>query len=125
MKKLIVLITTILLISGNVMNLQAAEDDDNKDRNNKTNTTNTVALKGQVKDVQSGETLTGVKIQVEGANVSAFTDFEGNFKVTGLKPGTYKLKTSFISYKDKTLEDVKLEVNENNDLSIRMKSLEE
>ena len=123
MKKLLIGITAALMISGSALSAKAAQDDDNNGEKN--NATTTLALKGQVVDQASGESLTGVKIQVAGTDVSAYTDFEGNFRMQGLKPGTYELKTSFISYQDKTLDGITLQVSRKNRVTIHMKSLEE
>ena len=121
MKKLLTLAIAAILIS--TLNVQAGQDDDND--KNENNVTTTVALKGQVVDTNSGEALTGVKINVQGTDASAYTDFEGNFSLQGLEPGIYELNTSFISYQDKTLKDVKLEISDKNQVTIKMKSLEE
>lgn len=121
MKKLLTLAIAAILISA--VNVQAAQDDDND--KNENNATNTVALQGQVVDMKSGEALTGVKVNVQGTDVSAYTDFEGNFTVQGLNPGVYELNSSYISYQDQTLESVELQVNDKNQVTIRMKSLEE
>ncbi|MBS3806857.1 MAG: carboxypeptidase-like regulatory domain-containing protein [Bacteroidales bacterium] len=121
MKKLLTITLAAILISA--LNIQAAQDDDND--SNENNATATVALKGQVVDMNSGEALTGVKVNVEGTDVSAYTDFEGNFTVQGLKPGVYELKSSYISYQDQTLEGIKLEVSDGNQLTIEMRNIEE
>lgn len=121
MKKLLTITLAAILISA--LNVQAAQDDDND--SNENNATTTVALKGQVVDIQSGEALTGVKVNLEGTDASAYTDFEGNFTVQGLKPGVYELKSSYISYQDQTLEGVELEVTDKNQVIIEMRSIEE
>ncbi len=120
MKRIYALIITAVLLIGQAAAVQAADDDDKSENN----TTATAALKGEVVDMKTGEALTGVKVKVKGADVAAYTDFEGNFKVKGLKPGIYKLESSFISYKDEELNDVKLKVSEQNQVTIKMKSLE-
>ena len=121
MKKLLTLAITMFLIA--TVNVQAARDDDND--SNESKATTTVALKGQVVDVHSGEALTGVKVNVEGTQVTAYTDFEGHFRVQGLKPGVYELKSSFISYQDQILEGLKLKVSDKNQVTIEMRSIEE
>ena len=75
-------------------------------------------------DIQTGEALTGVKVNIKGYDASAYTDFEGTFSLQGLKPGVYEVESSFISYEDKVLKDVKLEVSDKNQVTIKMKSLE-
>jgi len=120
MKKLFAILTMAVLLSGTMWSAQAG----NEDNGNKTSATNTASLKGQVVDVTTGEALTGVKVNIKGTDVSAYTSFDGTFSVQGLKPGVYKLNTSFISYKDKIIENVKLEIRDKNRVTIKIESME-
>lgn len=61
-----------------------------------------VSLSGTVIDFQSGETLTGVEVSIEGTDLKAYTDFDGNFNIENVKPGNYNIIASYISY-DKSL----------------------
>jgi len=121
MKKLFAILITAVLLTGTLMTAQAGNDDDK----NETNVTNKASLKGQVLDLNTGEALTGVKVNIKGTEVTAYTDFEGTFSVKGLSPGVYEVETSFISYEDKTIDNLKLQVSDKNKVTIRMKSLEE
>lgn len=64
-----------------------------------------LSISGQVLDQTTGEVLAGVKVEIEDSAINkkiyAYTDLDGNFQVEGLKPGTYQLSTSFISYTTK------------------------
>lgn len=42
-------------------------------------------------DKNSHETLIGAVVTVEGTNLKAVTDIDGNFQLNGLKKGTYTL----------------------------------
>ena len=123
MKKLVAILMTTALLAG--YNLQTIASRDDNDDKNDTNTTMTTSLKGQVVDEDTGEALTGVKLKIKGEDVSSYTDFEGNFKLQDLKPGKYNIETSFISYKDKVCETISLELNQKNEMIIKMKSVEE
>ena len=48
-------------------------------------------LKGNVVDKNSHETPRGAVVTVEGTNLKAVTDIDGNFQLNGLKKGTYTL----------------------------------
>jgi len=123
MKKLVaILMTAILLVGFNIRTMASGDDDDDK---NKNNTIMTTSLKGQVVDENTGEALTGVKLRIKGENVSTYSDFEGNFKLQGLKPGKYNIETSFISYKDEVCENITLELNDRNEVTIKMESVQE
>ncbi len=59
----------------------------------------TQKLKGQVVD-ESGNTLAGVEVKIEGLDKSAYTDFDGNFEIDGLKRGAYTIVVNLVSYKE-------------------------
>ena len=69
----------------------------------------TISLTGKVTDAVTGETLTGAMVEVEGTQISVFTDLEGAFSISQLKSGTYNLKVKYISYEDKRIESVKFD----------------
>jgi uncharacterized surface anchored protein len=62
----------------------------------------TVVLAGSIADAISGESLAGVEVKIEGTDLKTYTDFDGNFAFNGVKPGEYKVVTSYISYKPAT-----------------------
>jgi hypothetical protein len=59
-----------------------------------------ITISGTITDSMTGESLTGVAVSLEGTGKSVYTDFNGNFKFTGLTPGDYTLKTVYISYEE-------------------------
>lgn len=83
----------------------------------------TASVNGQVVDFQSGETLAGVAITVEGTETKVYTDLDGNFSIEGLEPGTYNLVLSMISYKSSLVENLELQANENEEISIKLDNI--
>lgn len=71
---------------------------------------NSVTLSGKVIDKSTQETLTGALVRIEGTDLEAYTDFDGNFTITGILPDTYKVKCSMISYRDRE-EEIKIDQN--------------
>ncbi|MGM0532773.1 MAG: carboxypeptidase-like regulatory domain-containing protein [Bacteroidota bacterium] len=123
MKKLVAIFMMAALMAGfNLQTMAMGDDEDDKKDNN---TTMTTSLKGQVVDESTGEALTGVKLKINGENVSTYTDFDGHFSLQGLKPGEYTIETSFISYKNEIYKNVTLNLNEQNEVTLKMKSIEE
>ncbi len=53
---------------------------------------------GKVSDAVSMQPLIGANILVMDSNIGAAADQEGNYKIKGIKPGTYRLKISSIGY---------------------------
>ncbi len=72
-----------------------------------------ISISGQVLDIQTGEVLTGVEVEIEGIDAKAYTDFDGNFTIDNIAPGKYNLIASLISYKKSLLEGYNLDINSN------------
>jgi hypothetical protein len=68
----------------------------------------TAKIEGKVLDLLTGETLTGVAVTIKGTDLVAYTDFDGNYSFGNLKPGTYHLVASYISYNNSLIENVEL-----------------
>lgn len=69
----------------------------------------TGSIEGIVKDGKTKELLFGTTVIIEGTTLGTTTDIEGNFKILYLKPGTYSLKITYISYSPKVVENVRVE----------------
>lgn len=81
------------------------------------------SITGVVLDRTTGEALTGVEVRVEGTNLKAYTDFDGKFAFEGIKPGSYKVRTSYISYKESETPVLSVKMNELHALNIEMESV--
>lgn len=81
------------------------------------------AITGKVLDYQSGETLAGVAVSVEGTDLKVYTDLDGNFSIEGLVPGTYNLVLSMISYKSSLVENLELQANEKEEIDIKLDNI--
>lgn len=63
---------------------------------------------GRVTDQKSKEALIGATVQVDGTNIVAATDLDGNFKLTGLNAdGKYTLTVTYVAYKNKKIDGVR------------------
>ncbi|MFZ4463164.1 MAG: carboxypeptidase-like regulatory domain-containing protein [Bacteroidales bacterium] len=78
------------------------------------------SVTGKVVDLNSGETLAGVAVTIEGTDVKVYTDLDGNFTMSDIKPGTYNLILSMISYKNSLIENVELLPNEKEKMEIKL-----
>jgi len=65
----------------------------------------TTDLYGTVRD-ELGTPIAGASVFLEGTEKGAQTDFDGNYKITGITPGTYNLVASYIGYKTQTKYNV-------------------
>ncbi len=71
-------------------------------------------LKGKITDKNTGETIPFANVVAEkGGNLMAgvTTDFDGNYTIKPLDPGTYDLKVSFVGYGQLTLEGIVVSSN--------------
>lgn len=68
------------------------------------------ALTGRIADRATGEALSGANLAINGTRLGASTDAGGNYRIEGLKAGTYMLQASYVGYESAHL---KLVVPEN------------
>ncbi|OFX35106.1 MAG: hypothetical protein A2X08_04865 [Bacteroidetes bacterium GWA2_32_17] len=103
----IILATLVIAINSNATDIKSKKS-------------NTTFISGKVTDINTGEALVGVKIQISGNDNIVYTDFDGNFKLDVSDAGNYNLKVSYISYKEDTLTDIKIGTDSENKLSVKL-----
>lgn len=74
-------------------------------------------IKGRITDKATGEALPGVNVLVTGTYYGAATDFDGNFTISNVSPGTYTVEISMIGYKKIQNNGVKVVVGETTTLN--------
>lgn len=84
------------------------------------NTTGTIS--GYVIDKKTGETLVGASILIDGTIKGTVSGFDGHFEISGVQPGTYDLKITFVSYTPTILEKIKVEPVKNTQLNVELES---
>jgi TonB-dependent receptor len=55
-------------------------------------------IRGSVVDSATAEPLVGASVMLEGTAIGAPTDIEGRFRLSGVAPGAYSLKVSYLGY---------------------------
>ncbi|MEX0748061.1 MAG: carboxypeptidase-like regulatory domain-containing protein, partial [Rhodothermales bacterium] len=65
---------------------------------------NTGKLSGVVTDAQTGETLPGANVIIDGTQMGTATDVDGNYFILGVPVGTYTIRASFVGYQSQTME---------------------
>lgn len=58
------------------------------------------AISGRVTDAETGEVLTGVNLFILELETGTATDLEGNYHISGIDPGTYTLRATYIGYEE-------------------------
>jgi len=83
----------------------------------------TATIKGKVTDANTAEELVCARIYIEEAGISICTDVNGNYEIKGISPGKYNIKVEYISYKEKSLTDIKVDTRKEETLNIQLESL--
>lgn len=65
-------------------------------------------IAGTIVDGATGEPLFSASVLVVETSGGAVADFDGNYLIKGLQPGSYTLRVSYISYATQTITDVKV-----------------
>ena len=68
-------------------------------------------ISGRVTDSQSGESLAGCNVLVQGTSMGAATDANGEYFIINLSPGSYYLAFSMIGYASYTAEFVHVNID--------------
>jgi hypothetical protein len=68
-------------------------------------------IAGVVVDATTGEPLIGATIVVVGTKLGAKTDIEGNYTILNVPPGVYEIRASYVGYQNKTLKNIKVNID--------------
>lgn len=78
----------------------------------------TGTLTGEVTDSKTGETIVGANVFIPEAQSGSPTDADGNYEITGIDPGSYTVRITYIGYK-KVTQSVDITAG-NNTLNVQM-----
>lgn len=78
------------------------------------------SIEGVATDKKSQEVLPGVMVTIEGTTTGTSADINGHFLISDLKPGKYRLKASYISYKPVLLDDISVSANKTTRISFTL-----
>lgn len=79
------------------------------------------ALKGKIIDEKTGEAIPGVTVYLLGTTIGSVTDFDGNYLITNINPGTYTIQFSFVSYDTQKKENIVLKAGQTLSIDVRLK----
>ena len=66
-------------------------------------------LTGIITDKTTKEGLIGATVLLIGTYKGAATDFNGKYTITGIKPGDYSIRVSYVGYKEKIFNGIRIE----------------
>jgi TonB-dependent receptor len=76
-------------------------------------------LKGTINDSKTGESLVGTTILMQGTTTGTITDFDGNYVLPNISPGSYNMVISFISYQSQIIR-VEIKDGEETVLNVKL-----
>ncbi len=77
---------------------------------------------GKVVDLETGEVLIGANVVVEGTQLGAATDLNGEYFILNVPPGTYTVTAGFIGYRKERFENIKVSVNLTTEVNFHLPS---
>jgi outer membrane receptor for ferrienterochelin and colicin len=78
-------------------------------------------INGKITDSQTGEGLPGANLILEGTPMGCVTDFNGDFFIINVPPGTYTLRAQMIGYEVQRMTNVQVSVNRTSEYKFRLK----
>lgn len=67
------------------------------------------SIRGSIKDAKTKEALIGASVLIEGTQIGAAADVDGNFVLSNVPVGTHKIIITFVSYQTKEIPNVRVE----------------
>jgi outer membrane receptor protein involved in Fe transport len=77
-------------------------------------------IAGTVRDAQSKEPLIGASVVVVETKQGAKSNLEGDYSVLNVQPGTFTVRVSYLGYKTKVIENVRVRVDYTTTLNVDM-----
>ncbi|MBN2029922.1 TonB-dependent receptor [bacterium] len=83
-------------------------------------------IAGTVIDQQTGDPLAGANIIIEGTDLGAAADLEGQFTILHVPPGAYDVLVSVMGYAKMTVEDVRVRIDQTArvDFALQMEAID-
>jgi len=78
-------------------------------------------ISGVVRDTDTGETIPGVSIIVEGTTLGAVSDVDGYYYILNIPPGKYSVTATMIGYVKSTTEDVVVNADRTTEVNFSLK----
>ncbi len=79
-------------------------------------------IAGNVIDGQSGESMIGANVYLEGTTFGAATDMDGNYVILNVPVGSYELVVAMIGYAEMRIQNVEVKAGETTKLDVTVQS---
>jgi hypothetical protein len=75
---------------------------------------------GTAVDARTGEPLPSVNVTIPGTTMGSSTNIEGFFTILNVPPGKYRLQASLVGYRNATVVDVRVDIDQTTTQNFRM-----
>ncbi|MFQ5864272.1 MAG: TonB-dependent receptor domain-containing protein [bacterium] len=79
-------------------------------------------IRGKVIDRETGDGLPGANVVVMGTTLGAASDINGEYMILNVPVGTYSVKSSFIGYRDVSIENIRVNSDLTTEVNFEMPS---
>jgi outer membrane receptor protein involved in Fe transport len=77
-------------------------------------------ISGKVTDKETGTPLPGVNIIIEKTSIGTASDFDGNYSLLNISPGSYNLRFSMMGYADVFVKNAKVEIDLTTNIDVQL-----
>jgi outer membrane receptor protein involved in Fe transport len=81
-------------------------------------------ISGKVTDEKTGEALVGATLMIQGTKMGAASDFQGDYYITNISPGTYNLVVSIIGYQNTVVKNIIIKIDLTTQVNVKLSSTE-
>ncbi|MFA6540670.1 MAG: TonB-dependent receptor [Bacteroidota bacterium] len=75
---------------------------------------------GKITDKKTGDPIIGASVLIEGTKTGASSDFEGDYSIGNVTPGTYTLLISSLGYRSVTIKNVMVKIDLTTTIDLKM-----
>lgn len=77
-------------------------------------------IRGIITDSNTGETIIGGSVLIEGTTKGAATNLDGEYIILAVSPGTVSLRVSYIGYNTTVIEDVRINIDLTTEINVQL-----
>ncbi len=77
-------------------------------------------IRGVVTDAETGETIIGASVLIEGTTKGAATNIDGEYIILAVTPGSVSLRISYIGYNTTVIEDVRINIDLTTQIDVQL-----
>lgn len=77
-------------------------------------------IRGVITDAETGETVIGASVLIEGTTKGAATNLDGEYIILAVSPGTVNLIVSYIGYNQTRIEDVRINIDLTTEINVEL-----